>query len=302
MFVTCHNGGSMLKNRGRSLLILIAFSVACVSTQAQRYTYTYFQDPSPNAYTTMGTDLSSTGELVGWYTNYGNGVWGFSEANGVYKTISTPASGSPNTVINAINDGGKLVGYGSAGFILDSAGNLTAVQVPASFKASTISKPASINSSGVIVGNFSVASGAQEGFILQAESYKAYQVPGSYSTTLNDINDNGVIVGSYQASSGGSSKGFLLENGTVTTVQYPGASSTVVTSINTAGHVVGYFYNKSQVLLPFYFDGTTYTQILTPGEYACVIGHIKNSGDIVGTCTNSSTFVTGAFIGTPSSN
>ena len=293
----------MLKSFLRRVGILGAVSVAGLSAQAQHYTFTYFQDPSPNAYSTMGTDLSSTGELVGWYTNYANGVWGFSETGGSYKTISLPTSGSPYTTINAINVEGTLVGMGpSAGFLMDSSGNVTTVQVPASLKASSISTPMGINSSGTVVGNFSTASGAQEGFILQSGSYKAYQVPGSYSTTLYDVNDNGVIVGSYQTSSGGSSTGFLLENGTLIKIQYPGATGTVATSVNTAGHVVGYFYNKSQVLLPFYFDGTIYTQIATPGEYACTIGHIKSSGNIVGNCTNSSTFVTEAFIGTATSN
>ena len=291
----------MSKNFLKGLVILCAAGVACLSAHAQQYTYTYFQDPSSNAYSTMGTDLSSTGELVGWYTNYANGVWGFTENNGSYKTISLPTSGSPDTTISAINIAGTLVGRGpSAGFLMDSSGNLTTIQVPASFKASSVSIPAGINAAGTVVGNFSLASGAQEGFIFQNGSYKAYQVPGSYSTTLHDINDNGVIAGSYQTTSGGSSTGFLLENGTVVPIQYPGATGTVVTSVNTAGHVVGYFFNKSQVLLPFYFDGTTYTQIATPGEYACTIGHIKNSGNIVGTCTNSSTFVTQAFIGTAS--
>ncbi len=293
----------MLKSFLKKISILGAVSAACLSAQAQHYTFTYFQDPSPNAYTTTGTDLSPTGELVGWYTNYANGVWGFSEINGSYKTISLPTSGSPDTTINAINVAGTLVGMGPfAGFLMDASGNVTTIQVPASLKASSISIPTGINSSGTVVGNFSTASGAQEGFILQNGSYKGYQVPGSYSTTLRDVNDNGVIVGSYQTSSGGSSTGFLLENGTVVPIQYPGATGTVATSVNTAGHVVGYFYNKSQVLLPFYFDGTTYTQISTPGEYACTVGHIKNTGSIVGTCTNSSTFVTEAFIGTATKN
>ncbi len=293
----------MLRNFLKQVGIIGAMGVTCLSAQAQRYTFTYFQDPSPNAYSTMGTDLSPTGELVGWYTNYANGVWGFSEANGSYKTISLTTGGSPNTRINAINAEGTLVGVGpTAGFLMDASGNVTTVQVPASLKATSVSTPTSINSSGTVVGNFSTASGAQEGFILQSGSYKAYKVPGSYSTALNDINDNGVIVGSYQTTNGGSSTGFVLENGSLTLIQYPGATGTVATSINVAGHIVGYFYNKSQVLLPFYFDGTTYTQIATPGEYACTIGHIKNSGNIVGSCTNSSTFVTEAFIGTAVAN
>ena len=296
----------MLKNFLRMVGIFGAVSVACTSAQAQHYTFTYFQDPSPNAYSTMGTDMTATGELVGWYTNYANGVWGFSETSGTYKTISVSPSGysgSPHTVINAVSGEGTLVGYGPfSGFLMDLSGNLTTIQVPASLKASSISTPVGINSSATVVGNFSVASGAQEGFVLQNGSYKAYQVPNSYSTTLHDINDNGAIVGSYQTSSGGSATGFLLENGTITKIQYPGASGTVATSINAAGHIVGYFFNKSQVLLPFYFDGTTYTQIATPGEYACTIGHIKSSGNIVGTCTNSSTFQTEAFVGAATTN
>ncbi len=286
----------------KNVVIVGALLVACSPAKAQHFTFKYYQDTSTNAYTTKGTDLSPVGELVGWYTNFANGVWGFTESGGSYTTISVPTSGSPDTVINAISTGNKLLGYGStSGFVRDTAGNLTQIAVPASFKATSLSNPLGINSSGTIVGTFSVAAGAQRGFILENGTYTTYQVPGSFSTVVHDISDSGALVGSYQTSNGGSSTGFVLNHGTLTTIEFPGANGTVATSINLAGHVVGYFFNKSQVLLPFYFDGTTYTQISTPGEYACVVQHIKNSGAIVGDCTNNSTFVTEAFVGTPKS-
>ena len=173
---------TLVKTAGVLGVLIVAGSAAA---QAQSYNFKYFQDPSPNAFSTIGTDLSPTGELVGWYTNFANGVWGFSETNGTYKMISVPTSGSPYTVINAIGDGGKLVGYEPfTGFVMDSSGNLTTIAVPASWKATSFSNPTSINSSGVIVGNVTTASVSQEGFILEDGTYKAYQVPGATAHLL----------------------------------------------------------------------------------------------------------------------
>ncbi len=286
---------SFLKRTG-TLAVLAAASLAA---HAQRYTYQYFAPNTPDAFATTGTDLSPAGKLVGWYTNYGNGVWGFSEKGGVYTTISLPAAGSPYTVINAINDGDKILGYGASnGFLLDALGNFTTIKVPASWNATSFSNPVSLNSAGTIVGNVSTKTVAREGFVLTNGVYQAYSVPGSYSTTLNDINDDGVLVGTYTVSKGATPIGFTLANGTLTKIAFPGASSTVPTSINAAGQIVGYI-SKANALSAFFFDGKNYTQLNPPGQYGCTPYHIKNDGKIVGACTSSSNFVTQAFIATP---
>ncbi|AXC14762.1 hypothetical protein ACPOL_5514 [Acidisarcina polymorpha] len=292
----------MLKRFARSTAIVGALLVAGAAAQAQKYSFNYFRDPSPNAPVISGTDLSPTGELVGWYTTT-TAAWGFSEVGGKYTTIALPQQGSasPYTVINSINGQGKLVGVGRLpegyvdGFLLTSSGELTTIAVPF---PNTLTTPLSINSSGTIVGNYTTESGALNGFVLEDGTYKAYQVPGSYSTTINDINDNGVIVGSYTTSRGGTSIGFMLKDGTLTKLTFPGAINTVPNSINADGHIVGH-YDTSNAELPFYFDGTTYTQIAVPGQYACNFTHIKNSGYVVGTCSNSSTYATEAVVGTP---
>jgi phage baseplate assembly protein W len=63
-------------------------------------------------------------------------------------------------------------------------------------------------------------------------------------TYLNDINDLGLMVGSYFDDAAGVFRGFITDGKTFTTIDYPGlpsGSGTFVTGLDNSGRIVGYF-------------------------------------------------------------
>jgi uncharacterized membrane protein len=76
-------------------------------------------------------------------------------------------------------------------------------------------------------------SGAQGGF-----TFKTIDFPGGTLTGVDDINDLGWIVGTYEDSAG-SSHGFLLIKGLFIPINYPGATDTAAIGVNNLGQIVG---------------------------------------------------------------
>jgi hypothetical protein len=58
-----------------------------------------------------------------------------------------------------------------------------------------------INSAGVIVGSWGDSVGNAGGFLFVNEKFKDVLTPGSASTTVNGINDNGYVTGTSSAGS-----------------------------------------------------------------------------------------------------
>ncbi len=117
-----------------------------------------------------------------------------------------------------------------------------------------------------------------------AVTWATVDVPGAYSTLgVWDINNNGVMVGGYQATADADSMGFVDNNGTFTTINEPNGTYTVVSGINDLGQMVGYYYAKSNGQLNgFYYDGTTFTTIDPPGATTSDLEKINNTGQMVG--------------------
>jgi uncharacterized membrane protein len=67
-------------------------------------------------------------------------------------------------------------------------------------------------------------------------------VPGTVSTSINGISNNGYLVGqALTASENGQDVGFLYANGTFTILQVPGAYYTNALGVNSSGDVVGFY-------------------------------------------------------------
>jgi hypothetical protein len=75
------------------------------------------------------------------------------------------------------------------------------------------------------------------GFVLANGVYKTVSYPNADSTSLNDVNSAGVIVGSWGNSGGGG--GFLYVNSKFKDVLTPSGGSTSVNGINDNGYVTG---------------------------------------------------------------
>lgn len=124
----------------------------------------------------------------------------------------------------------------------------------------------------------------------QAVTWTTVDVPGAYSTNgVWDINNNGVMVGSFLATQGSPSSGFVDDHGTFTTINEPNGYDTVVAGINDLNQMVGFYYaNSNGQQTGFYYDGTTFTTISPPGAMVSELEKINNTGQMVGTYTDSS--------------
>ena len=118
-----------------------------------------------------------------------------------------------------------------------------------------------INDSGKIVGGFSQTVGNTyytNDFIYDGQSFTSLAFPGSFigqtETSLNGINDAGVVAGGYYDWADNSSNGFLYENGNISIL----TSAAIFSDVNDTGLMTGY---EPDFYASFIFDGTTLEQI-----------------------------------------
>jgi probable HAF family extracellular repeat protein len=139
--------------------------------------------------------------------------------------------------------------------------------------------------------------GPGHGFILAGRDFTLIDVPESFATGLNGINNSGQIVGIY--SSGGPAQGFLLSQGTYTTLSVPGSTQTYATGINNLGQIVGYYGDSVQGHGFLYEDGS-YITIDVPTSLGrdSVLNGINDLGQIVGSYTGADGYSHG-FLAAP---
>jgi probable HAF family extracellular repeat protein len=183
-----------------------------------------------------------------------------------------------NTTVSGVNNLGQIVGRCGYGAFLYSSGTFTYLNG---------AEANGINNLGQIVG---VDQSGSQGFLYDHDTYTTILYPGSSLTWPFSINDNGVIVGIYQAS--GQQHGFIYSNGVYISFDYPGSASTLLAGINNAGELVGGFcYSPCHVGHGFLVDGSNYTQIDYPGAVGSSVYSINNVGILVGGYNNEIAFI-----------
>ena len=201
-----------------------------------------------------------------------------------------------------INNHNEIVGYvdhyGSGsrkptGFLRDADG-ITLLDVPGSGPING-SRALGINDAGQIVGRFTTEDGAFEtrGYLYEDGVYTTIDVPESRSTVANDINSEGVIVGTtFVLPYITNSRGFILDHDDFALVppDDDNPSLTIeITGINDHGNMVGQvkdgldqrsFAIIDGEFIPFTFPGDPRTRVLASG--------INNENQIVGSFSVSS--------------
>jgi hypothetical protein len=132
--------------------------------------------------------------------------------------------------------------FADNGFVGTAGGTITSFDV--SGAVTTVAD--SINSAGMIAGNWSDANGGHHGFVRAASgAITSFDAPDASTsgygkgTFPESINTSGVIAG-YCNCVG--EHGFVrAANGTITNFEAPGASGTLALSINTGGAIAGYY-------------------------------------------------------------
>lgn len=112
-------------------------------------------------------------------------------------------------------------------------------------------------------------------------TFATIDFPGSSSTDIFGVNDDGKIVGSYEDDDG-KAHGFVLEGNYFTTVDFPDASGTWAFGINDINQIVGPYTDIAGMYHGFLFDNGTFTTIDYPGTVRTEAKGINNTGKVVG--------------------
>jgi probable HAF family extracellular repeat protein len=164
----------------------------------------FLPDPVPGAMSTAD-GINSRGTVVGVFTDDGFATaHGFIYENGSFRFFDAP--GSSYTVPWRITDSGTVCGTffdaldNPHGFLRDKEGNLTQVDVPGAVWTAVYGQ----NEHGDIVGGFGDGT-TEHGYLFHKGVFLTLDYPGATDTVAEDINNAGVIVGTYN----GFSRGFV---------------------------------------------------------------------------------------------
>jgi len=148
-----------------------------------------------------------------------------------------------STDLYGINDAGDFVGaYGSTvqpnQAFVNIAGTTTVITIPGAYDAGA----SAINNLNQVAGTYSTNSGLlQHGFFRASGGSLGFPIdfPGATITSLNGINDRGLMVGRYNFADA-IDHGFLLKSpNTFISFDYPGATGTSFNGINKNGLISG---------------------------------------------------------------
>lgn len=164
--------------------------------------------------------------------------------------------------------------------------NFASIDVPGAMSTGVSGQILGINARGDISGIYRDAQGIGHGFLFSGGSFSQIDVPfpGAFTTLLEGINSDGVMVGGYPVPGG--VHGFVLSDGNFTKVDdFPGAFITHPLGINPDGQIVGRYAIVPGVFHGFLLSGGSLTTIEPPGATASWAVGINPAGDIVGTYT-----------------
>lgn len=204
-----------------------------------------------------------------------------------FSTFSIP--GVTNLSIESINDVGTLSGYYNdasgdvVSFLRTSDGTFTPYQDPSDTTVPSFTRAGQVNRSGVVGGEFyDTANATYEGYVYTsaAGTFTSYQVPGqpaATTTSINGINDKGMVCGYVLSPPYTQTNAFVRSGTTVSVFTVNSAPTASCYSVNDPGAAVGYYEDAAGVFHGFLraTDGTLTTvdvpsAATTPGTAPCV--------------------------------
>jgi uncharacterized membrane protein len=152
------------------------------------------------------------------------------------------------------------------------------------FPGASATAPGGINSSGDIVGTYTLA-GVNRGFLLSRGVFASIEFPGARDTEAFSINSRGDIAGYFQ-DAGLQWHGFVLFHGEFTVLDDPAATTgTFALGTDARGTVVGEYkvgQAFGQLGFAFIFSVGQYTQLSPPGAARAFATSINSREDVVG--------------------
>ena len=236
--------------------------------------------------------VSSSGAYAGYYYAPGPANCNGETGTSCYGYLATPqgdtlstvqAPNAINTSIYAVNNSNVMVGfYTDAAFTLHglmlSGNTVTNIDDPNAQPQTT--QCTGINSSGEIVGSYTLPSNLERGFLYFNGSYTDIAVPGAIHTYAYGINDSGVITGTYY-DAGNVEHGFVFRNAAYTTVDVPGGTNAIVWGVNANGLMTVDWADSNGFNEASLFNGTKFTNINVPGALNTESHGVNKSGNVV---------------------
>ncbi len=122
--------------------------------------------------------------------------------------------------------------------------------------------------------------GSDRGF-----EFTTIDVPGALSTSAQDINARGDIVGTY-VDGNHRSHGYLLRDGEITTIDFPGSAFTETLGIDSQGEVVGDYRFAGEPAVNFHgymrTKGGDFVPVNAPGHTNTIMQRILADGTMLG--------------------
>jgi len=237
----------------------------------------------------VGYGINDSAEVAGEYFTLTGDALGFRWKDGTMTSLGT-LSGYPKSHAQAINNSGRVVGWGyDASNASDHAFVWQNNSMSDIDSATVYAHANAINDSGHVVGIRSVMVGNES----QAHAYLWNNGTGTdlmtltgYSSSATAINNSTQIVGSYSAFLGDGSftHAFLWHDGTMTDLGPPNPSFSIAFGINNSGQVVGWMTKMPSV--PYHAfvwqAGDSIRDLGTLGGQTSIAHAINDAGQIVG--------------------
>ncbi|MES2220557.1 MAG: hypothetical protein V4587_06285 [Acidobacteriota bacterium] len=193
---------------------------------------------------------NSKGAMVGEFSTQDNHTHGFIQNGSQRIVVDFP--GATHTELRGINMYGSAVGNASAPGAFSVAievKNGKTIVLP--FGTNTTAGPQAISDTGLIVGNYEVPDPeipdavVDHGFVSIDGQFTDFVFPGAISTTANDVNALGQIVGDFGGGTAGIGH-YIYSNGKFFTVKLAGNGAGTITGINGYGTITGAIFQNTE--------------------------------------------------------
>lgn len=188
-----------------------------------------------------------------------------------------------------INNNGDYVAHATTkAFTSDGYIFKNGAYTPLNYSGAASTMPLGINDQGTVVGGYRNTAGnidPDHAFIYDGAKFTEVSIPGAEYASLDNINNNGVAVGSY-ALPKQPFHGLIYANGQTTTLDYPGASGTSIRGINDAGVMVGSYDDAALKRHGFVYSNGSFRTLDRPGYDHTVITDINNNDEMIGSSYN----------------
>jgi uncharacterized membrane protein len=239
-------------------------------------------NPLSGDQTSIAMGIDNAGTLVGTsYDANGNGHAYYLQGG---TQTALAALGGSTSEANGISSDGRIAGSSALSSGLTHACYWIS-GTPTDADPANVDGPSrglAINSLGVLAGYYTNSSSQPQGFTFNGSVLAAVNYPSATQTTVNDINDQGLLAGSYTSSGG--VFGFI-ESGTTfqTLPNLSGGTEGQANAVNLATDVAGWVTNSSdQEQAALWRNNTLVLLGDLGGNYGEAMG-LNNYGQVVGT-------------------